>query len=55
MEAIIPNPPATTSQLEMLALDNVTDLDAMERVFRMKPRSLEGNIGYIGACPRWRP
>ena len=47
MEAIIPNPPATTSQLEMLALDNVTDLDAMERVFRMKPRSLEGNIGYI--------
>ena len=49
MEAIIPNPPATTSQLEMLALDNVTDLDAMERVFRMKPRSLEGNIGYIGS------
>ena len=29
MEAVIPNPPATTSQLEMLSLDNVTDLDSV--------------------------
>ena len=52
MEAVIPNPPATTSQLEMLSLDNVTDLDSVERNFRMRPRPLEGNIGYIRDASR---
>lgn len=47
MEAVIPNPPATSSQLEMLALDNVTDIDSVQKVFGMKPRPLERNIGYV--------
>ncbi|MQF48641.1 complex I NDUFA9 subunit family protein [SAR202 cluster bacterium AC-647-N09_OGT_505m] len=47
METVIPNPPATTSQLEMLALDNVTDIDSVEKLFKVKPRPLEGNIRYI--------
>jgi NADH dehydrogenase len=47
LEAVIPNPPATTSQLELLALDNVTNLDSVEKAFRMRPRSLERNIGYV--------
>ena len=53
MEAVIPNPPATTSQLELLALDNVTDIDSVDKAFRMKPRSLEGNIGYIRSLSRF--
>ena len=47
MEAVISNPPATSSQLELLALDNVTDIDSVEKTFKVKPRSLEGNISYI--------
>ena len=47
MEAVIPNPPATRNQLRMLALDNVTDEPPVESVFRIKPRTLEGNVGYI--------
>ena len=47
MEAVIPNPPATTNQLRMLALDNVTDDPPVESVFRLKPRTLEGNVGYV--------
>ena len=53
MEALIPNPPATTSQLDMLAVDNVTTTDSMEKTFRMKARSLEGNIGYIRGMSIW--
>lgn len=52
MEKVLPNPPATTSQLEMLSLDNVTDLDSVERNFRMKPRPLAGSIGYIRDASR---
>ncbi|MFH1559958.1 MAG: NAD(P)H-binding protein [Chloroflexota bacterium] len=47
MEAVTPHPPATASQLELLALDNVTDVDSVEKTFKVKPRSLEGNIRYI--------
>ena len=47
MEAVIPNPPATTNQLRMLALDNVTDEPPVERVFNIRPRPMEGNVGYI--------
>jgi len=47
MEIVSPNPPAATSQLELLALDNVTDIDSVEKTFKLKPRSLEGNIEYI--------
>ena len=53
METVTPHPPATTSQLELLALDNVTDIDSVEKTFRMKPRHLEGNIGYIQNVSLW--
>lgn len=53
MEALVPHPPATRSQLELLALDNVTDLDSVEREFGMTPRPLEGNIGYIERLSWW--
>ena len=52
MEAVIPNPPATTSQLELLDLDNVTDIDSVQKVFKLNPRPLEGNIGYIRSLSR---
>jgi len=47
MEAVTSNPPTTTSQLELLALDNITDINSVEKTFKTKPRSLEGNIRYI--------
>ena len=52
MEKVLPNPPATTSQLQMLSLDNVTALDSVERNFRMRPRPLAGSIGYIRDASR---
>ena len=54
MEAVIPNPPATTNQLRMLALDNVTDEPPVESVFRIKPRTLEGNVRYIRSMSYFR-
>ena len=36
----------------MLSLDNVTELDSVERNFQMKPRPLAGNIGYIRDASR---
>jgi NADH dehydrogenase len=53
LEVALPHPPATRSQLELLALDNVTDIDSVERTFKSKPRSLEGNIGYIRDISLW--
>ena len=47
MEALIPHPPATASQLELLAIDNVTSIDTVAKTFKMQPRSLEGNIDYV--------
>ncbi|MBI2855376.1 MAG: complex I NDUFA9 subunit family protein [Chloroflexi bacterium] len=47
MEALIPHPPATASQLELLTVDNVTSLDSVARLFKMHPRPLKGNIDYI--------
>jgi uncharacterized protein YbjT (DUF2867 family) len=52
MEAVTQNPPATTSQLNMMALNNITDIDAVEKTFKMKPRHLDGNIGYIHSISR---
>jgi NADH dehydrogenase len=53
MEVLLSHPPATASQLELLALDNVTDIDSVEKAFKLKPRSLEGNIGYIQSISLW--
>ena len=47
MEALAPRPPVTADQLKMIAIDNVTDADAVEREFGFAPRPLEGNIDYL--------
>ncbi len=47
MERLLETPPATTQQLAMLALDNITRLDATETAFGFKPRPLQGNIDYV--------
>ncbi|MBI4202971.1 MAG: complex I NDUFA9 subunit family protein [Chloroflexi bacterium] len=48
MERARDTPPATTQQLDMLAIDNVAErMDAVKAVFGFKPRPLQGNIEYI--------
>ena len=47
MEALAPRPPVTAEQLKMIAIDNVTDVDSVERNFGFAPRPLEGNLDYL--------
>ena len=47
MEALAPRPPVTGEQLRMIAVDNVTDVDSVERNFGFAPRPLEGNLDYL--------
>ena len=53
MEAVLPRPPATTVQLQMLAVPNVAGLNTVEDVFGFKPRPLRGNIEYIKGIGIW--
>ena len=53
MERTLPSPPATGHQLDMLAIDNIAQLDTVERTFGFAPRPLEGNIDYIRSISRW--
>lgn len=46
-EALLPNPPVTRGQLTQLALDNITYLDAVERVFSFQPARLADRLDYI--------
>ncbi|MDP3062615.1 MAG: complex I NDUFA9 subunit family protein [Chloroflexota bacterium] len=47
MERVLPRPPITTKQLQSLPIDNVAELDTVERVFGFQPRPLAGNIDYV--------
>ena len=47
METLLPKSPVSTSQLRMLPIDNVTQLNAVQEVFGFDPRPLRGNIEYI--------
>lgn len=47
MEFALPKPPVTREQLKMLAIDNITDLDALERQFGFKPKRLADGLGYL--------
>jgi len=49
MEWTLPRPPVTVEQLKMLALDNVTEPDAVPKWFGFQPRPLADGIGYISA------
>lgn len=52
MERTMPNPMVTPSQLDMLALDNVTALDSVERLFGFAPARLEERIDYLRSPQR---
>ncbi len=41
------NPPVTSVELAQLELDNITDLDSVERYFGFKPRALNQGLDYI--------
>ena len=47
MEAALSRPPVTREQLKLLSVDNVADLDSVERAFGFAPRPLEGNVDYV--------
>ena len=47
MEALAPRPPVTSEQLKMIAFDNVTEIDSVERNLGFAPRPLEGNLDYL--------
>jgi len=44
MDSLMPNPLVTPRQLDLLALDNITDLDSVERHFGFKPKPLRGGM-----------
>ncbi len=44
---VLPRPPVTVEQLKMLALDNVTEPDAVQKAFGFPPRRLADGIGYV--------
>lgn len=47
MEFALPKPPVTREQLKMLAIDNVTQLDAVPRQFGFQPQRLADGLGYL--------
>lgn len=51
MELVLPKPPATTSLLDLLNVDNTTAPDSVERQFGFKPRPFREVIGYLNRYP----
>jgi NADH dehydrogenase len=49
LQTLRPHPPATTDQLRMLAIQNVSELGIVEKTFGFTPRTLEGNIDFVGS------
>jgi NADH dehydrogenase len=47
LQALRPRPPATTDQLRMLAVRNVSEVGIVEKTFGFTPRTLEGNIDFV--------
>lgn len=47
MEFVLPKPPVTHEQLKMLAIDNVTEPDAVPRQFAFQPQRLADGLGYL--------
>jgi NADH dehydrogenase len=47
LQALRPHPPATTDQLRMLAVRNVSEMGVVEKTFGFTPRTLEGNIDFV--------
>ncbi|MGE5140989.1 MAG: complex I NDUFA9 subunit family protein, partial [Rudaea sp.] len=47
MGTVLPRPPATTGLLELLAVDNSTASDSVERYFGFHPRRFSDTISYL--------
>lgn len=47
MEFALPRPPVTREQLKMLAIDNITEVDAVPRQFGFPPRRLADGLDYL--------
>lgn len=47
MEIVLPKPPATTSLLDLLNVDNTAKVNAVEREFGFKPRRFAEVISYL--------
>ncbi|MEK7806464.1 MAG: NAD(P)H-binding protein [Chloroflexota bacterium] len=47
LQTLRPHPPATTDQLRMLGIRNVSEVGVVEKTFGFTPRTLEGNIDFV--------
>ena len=47
MDKVLPHPPVTPVQLRMLALNNITRLDSVQRTFQFQPERFEDNLDYL--------
>jgi NADH dehydrogenase len=47
MDKVLPNPPVTPAQLRMLALNNLTRIDAVPHEFGFAPIAFSANAGYL--------
>ncbi len=47
MEKVLTNPPVTSGELKQLEVDNITDLNAVERQFGFKPLPLSQGLDYL--------
>jgi uncharacterized protein YbjT (DUF2867 family) len=45
--AVMPDPPVTVQQLDLLAVDNTPRTNALEPVFGVHPRPFRGALGYL--------
>jgi len=51
MEFVLPKPPVTREQLKMLAIDNITQLDAVPRQCGFQPQKLADGLSYLKERP----
>ncbi len=47
MERLLPDPPVTSVELKQMELDNVTDLNTVEKYFGFKPRTLAQGLAEL--------
>jgi len=58
MGLVMPDPPVTVDQLDLLAVDNTPRRNALEPVFGVRPRPFRGALDYLRgrfSDPRRRP
>jgi uncharacterized protein YbjT (DUF2867 family) len=52
LQSLLSNPPVTMDQLAMLAKDNITEVDAVQRQFGFAPKSLREGLDYLQSPTR---